>query len=114
MNLNQLVYSIKESVSAFMITDDTPIPDLWIEDQIITQNATLIRKAYKERKIDQMLYMLDEKLPVKKFKDSTIIEGIEIKNRNAFCYVDMKPLMSGLRNFEVDFVSNMDSYCFSG
>lgn len=104
--LNKLVYSILESVSNFSLNDDFPIPELWLEDQIITQHASLIRKAQKERRIDEELYITDQ-LEVKKFDSSFTMSGILINNHNDFCYADMNPLMTGLKGKEIDFVTNI-------
>jgi len=107
-SLKELTYSVLEAVSSFNHTDDFPITNLWIEDQLITQNMTLIRKANDERRLDQTLYMLDEKLEIKSFNQSFEIEGISINNHTLFCYADLKPLISGLKGKAIDFVSNVD------
>jgi hypothetical protein len=104
--LNKIVYSILEAVSNFEITDDSPFSPLWVEDQVITQNHTLIRKAQTERRIDEMLYMTDEKLPVHVFDKVSSIAGIPVSNCNRFSYVDINTPLTGLKGAEIDLVSN--------
>ena len=104
--LNQLVYSIKEVVSAFFVNDDFQITDSWMEDQLISQNHTLLRKALSERRIDEMLYMMDEQLPLKRLDKSFTLKGLLIKNKTDYCYADMKPLVTGLKKREIDVVTN--------
>ena len=105
--LNQLVYSVKEIVSAFFITDDFQITDTWLADQLISQNHTLLRKAYTQRRLDEMLYLWDSKLQLKVLDSSFLFEGVTIKNKTDFCYADLKPLVTGLRGREIDVVANV-------
>ena len=105
--LNQLTYSILEAVTNFSYNDDTPIPSLWVEDQIITQHATLVRKALSEKKIDQGLYVIHEQLEVKTLDKSFNVGNIKIGNKTDFCYADINPLMTGLKGKEIDFVSDI-------
>ena len=104
--LKHLVYSIAEAVSSFELNDDNPISLSWIEDQIISQNHTLIRKANTERRIDEMLYMTDDNIEVKIFDKTSVISGVPITNCHEFSYVDIKPLLTGLKGSEIEFVSN--------
>ena len=106
-SLIELRYSILEAVSNFFWNDDFPITESWLDDQIITQNNTLIRKALTERRIDEQLYMIDEPLEMKPLKEKIDYKGITINVKEDFCYVDMKPLVSGLGGLEIDFVSNL-------
>lgn len=105
--LHDLVYSIKEAVSNFEITDDDPISDLWLEDQIISQNHTLIRKALKERSIDDQLYQIHEPIKLKEFDNSINIDGVRINSNSKLCYGDTPSILTGLRGMEVEFVSNL-------
>ncbi len=105
-SLNKLAYSVLEEVSSFELNDDFPITLSLVEDQIISQNHTLLRKAHKERRIDEMLYMYDEELPLKEFDKTIEIEGITIENDTDFCYVEIKSLVTGLKGLEIDVVSN--------
>ena len=105
--LNELTYSILEAVSSFSLNDDFPITVSWVADQIISQNNTLIRKAKTERRIDEQLYMFDERLEVKRLDKSFSIGDLKINNVTEFCYADMQALVSGLRGSEIDFVSNV-------
>ena len=104
--LNELTYSILEAVSSFSLNDDFPITVSWVEDQIVSQNNTLIRKAHKERRVDQHLYMMDEQLEVKPLDKSFNVGNLKIGNLTEYCYADTQALVSGLRDREIDFVSN--------
>ena len=104
--LNELTYSILEAVTAFSLNDDTPISVSWVEDQIVTQNNTLIRKAHQERRIDQQLYMLQEPVAVKPLDKSFKVGNLNIHNKTDFCYADIPALVTGLKGREIDFVSN--------
>jgi hypothetical protein len=103
--LKKLVYSILEEVSNWEITDDNPISLPWIEDQIISQNHSLIREAYNNRRIDEYLYQLDEKLEIKQMDKSFVIGDIPISNKTNFCYVDIKTPLTGLRGKEIEVVT---------
>jgi len=96
-SLNELTYSILEAVSAFNHTDDFPITNLWVEDQLISQNHSLIRKAKKERRLDAMLYVLDTQVEIRPFTEEITIEGITINSKSGLCYADMNELVSGLQ-----------------
>jgi len=104
--LREIAYSILELVSNFEITDDSPISLPWIEDQVISQNHTLIRKAKEERRLDSFLYMSDDNIEVKEFTPYNLIPGINVRNCHRFMYADIKPLLTGLQGAEIDFVSN--------
>jgi len=104
--LTKIVYSVAEEVSGFELNDDSPFAMLWIEDQIITQNHTLIRKAQTERRLDEMLYMTDDNILVKVFDKTSVIAGIPISNCHEFSYINVKMLLTGLKGAEIAFVSN--------
>jgi len=109
--LNQYVYSIFEVVSSYFINDDFPISKSWIEDQVVTQNQTLIRKAFVEKRIDEMLYMMHENVPVKDFDNDIEIDGVKIKAGGKFCYIDIPLPVTGIGDLSIDFVvsSNFDT-----
>jgi hypothetical protein len=104
--LNKLVYSIAEATSNFELNDDSPYSMLWIEDQIISQNHTLIRKAKTERRIDPMLYMTDDNIEVKLFDSTSVIPGMNPSYCKNYSYIDINPLLTGLKGSEVSFVAN--------
>lgn len=104
--LKKIVYSVAEAISNFEITDDSPYSLSWLEDQVITQNQTLMRKAKTERRIDEMLYMTDDNLRVKDFSPTSMIGGIPINNCNDFMYADINMPLTGLKGAEINFVSN--------
>ena len=103
----ELRYSILEVVSNFFYNDDFPISESWVDDQIITQNNTLIRKAKQEGRIDEYLYMLDEDLELKQLDHKIDYKGVVITAKEDYCYADLKPLVSGIGGLEIDFVSNV-------
>ncbi len=105
--LNQFTYSILEAVSNFEITDDSPFSKLWIQDQLVSQNQTLVREAYNNRRLDAFLYQTEEMLEIKQFDKSFQIGNLVIDNPTDFCYVEINPLLSGIRDANIDFVSNI-------
>jgi len=105
-SLNEFVYSVLEAVSNFQLNDDFPLSELWVEDQLISQNHTLIRKAHSERKIDAMLYLTDANLVLYPLEGQIEFQGVIINDHKEFCYVDPQELLGGLNGMEVQYVAS--------
>ena len=104
--LKKITYSILEAISSFDITDDNPFSVKMIEDLVISMNHTLLRKAHSEKRIDEMLYLIDSNLQLREFSPDINVSGLNVKAKKKLCYADLKPLVTGLKGREIDVVTN--------
>ena len=105
--LEEIIFSVWEQAEGFNITDDSPYPEKWIEDLIVSVNETLIREAYMNRRLSAYLYLEESNVPVKDFSEDVVISGITVKNRSAYCYADISPLVTGVGNMDIKYLGGV-------
>lgn len=100
-SLDKMVYSLRERLSNYFPTDDLDISDELIEDSLLDGRATVIRDAWKEKRMIDNIYYTEYKgleIKVKRYND---IDPPEL-------YSDIPVLIDKLPNNGILFIGTND------
>lgn len=103
-----MAYSVIEQASGFNVNDDNEYPVKLVEDILVAVNNSLIREAYKQGKIDQLLYMEHEGMTIKPVEKQLTYNDIPVDVNQHLSYVDLPLLITGIGNKNLMYFGTAD------
>jgi hypothetical protein len=94
--LSEMTFSVIEQASGFNITDDNEYPEDLVADILVSVNSTLIREAFRNRTLDESLYLSHENVPILEISNDIEIEGVTVKNNQHLKYASIPYLITGI------------------
>ncbi len=120
-SLKKIVYSIKEELTGYNITDDVVFSNEYLIDKINDVREVIIKEHFKESGIDGQFYQTICCLEVKCFEHGCTLNGKFYKSGSIYWYVELPALIEsvgwknimyfGLDDFKTQFARNsFDAY----
>jgi len=95
-SLIRIVESVKEELSHYKLTDDFPITDEYLADKADDVRASLIREAYKNKKIDEKYYQQMCCIEIECAKPGCDVNGVNIPMDYVVWYADLPTLVQDI------------------
>lgn len=94
--IQRIIYSVKEAVTNFHITDDFRIEDEYLIHLANTIRSSLIDEEFKSRKLSDEYYQRYCCLEVECVKESCVLDGLTVSSENVLYYADVPSLKKGI------------------
>jgi hypothetical protein len=95
-SLEKIIYSIKEELSGYIITDDTLYDDEYIKDKIMSAREAIIKDLYRNKLLNESYYQRLCCLEVNCVEAACNFEGTPIYSGDSYNVIEIPSLIKGV------------------